>query len=140
MFLALLAAFVFCGQLFAEITFSSPNLNERNEVLFALSHKISGSTEYTTVFKSKIKDGKADFFPQAVTCFPEKLAAFGGAEKLLVRNRYGRAIYDFSEKKLQWISRASAIPENAASPLPAEISATGLWYCDIERLDVFKSR
>ena len=139
-FLTALAAMVLGAPLFAEITFSSPNLNEENEVLFALNHKISGSTEYTTVFKSKIKDGKAEYFPQAVTCFPEKLAAFAGAEKLLVRNRYGRAIYDFGQKKLQWISRASAIPENAASPLPAEISATGLWYCDIERLDVFKGR
>lgn len=138
--LAALAVFAFSAPLFAEITFSSPNLNEENEVLFTLSHKISGSTEYSTVFKSKIKDGKAEKFPEALTCFPERLSVFDGAKKLLVRNRYGRAIYDFGKKKLQWISRVPSIPENAASPLPAEISATGKWYCAIERKDVFKGR
>ncbi|MBO7123613.1 MAG: polysaccharide deacetylase family protein [Treponema sp.] len=139
-FLTAFVVLAFGAPLFAEITFSSPNLNEENEVLFALSHKISGSTEYSTVFKSKIKDGKAEYFPEAITCFPERLAVFDGARKLLIRNRYGRAIYDFGQKKLQWISRADLIPENAASPLPAEISATGKWYCCIERKDVFKGR
>ena len=52
--LALLAALAFCVSAAAEITFSSPNLSEENELLFALTHKISGSAEYTTVFKSKI--------------------------------------------------------------------------------------
>ncbi len=140
LFLTLCAAAVFAAPLFAEITFSSPNLNDEDEVLFSLSHKISGSTEYSTIFKSKIKNGKSESFPQALTCFPERMAVFGGAKKLLVRNRYGRAIYDFGEKKLDWLSRSDFIPENAACPLPAEISATGKWYCDIQRKDVFKGR
>ncbi|MCR5047302.1 MAG: polysaccharide deacetylase family protein [Treponema sp.] len=140
LFFSLCAALFFCGPFFAEITFSSPNLNDDDEVLFSLNHKISGSTEYTTIFKGNIKDGRAEKFPQALTCFPERMAVFGGAKKLLVRNRYGRAVYDFSEKKLSWLSRSSVIPENAACPLPAEISATGKWYCDIERKEVFKGR
>lgn len=138
--LALLAAFAFCFSAAAEITFSSPNLSEDNELLFGLTHKISGSTEYTTVFKSKIVNGKAEAFPQAVTCFPERLSVYQGANRLLVRNRYGRAYYDFSQKKLQWLSQVSSIPEDASAPLPAEISATGKWYCAIERKDVFKGR
>lgn len=140
LFFSLCGALFFCVPLFAEITFSSLNLNDKDEVLFSLNHKISGSTEYTSVFKGKIKNGKAEKFPEALTCFPERMAVFGGAKKLLVRNRYGRAIYDFSDRSLDWLSRVSSIPENAASPLPAEISATGKWYCDIERKDVFKGR
>ncbi len=140
LFLALCAAAFFCAPFFAEITFSSVNLNDADELLFSAEHKISGSTEYSTVFKSKIKNGKAEYFPRAVTCFPERMAVFAGAQKLLVRNRYGRAIYDFGQKKLEWLSRVPAIPENAASPLPAEISATGKWYCELERIDVFWGR
>jgi len=140
MFLTALAVLSLGAPLFAELTFSSPNLNEKNELLFTLSHKISGSAEYSTVFKGKVKDGKAEYFPEALTCFPERLSVFDGASKLLVRNRYGRAIYDFSQKKLKWISRVPSIPENAASPLPAEISSTGRWYCEFERVDVFKGR
>lgn len=139
-FLTAFAALALGAPLFAEITFSSPNLNEQNELLFALNHKISGSTEYSTIFKSKIVNGKAEAFPQAVTCFPERLSVFGATNSLLVRNRYGRAVYDFAQKKLQWLSHVSSLPENAASPLPAEISATGKWYCAIERTDVFKGR
>lgn len=139
-FLTLCATVFMAVPLFSEIAFSSLNLNDKDEVLFSLSHKISGSTEYTTVFKGKIKNGRAEYFPKAVTCFPERLAVFGGANNLLARNRYGRAVYDFSEKKLKWLSHAASIPENAASPLPAEISATGKWYCELERVDVFKGR
>ncbi len=137
---ALLAALALCGPVAAEITFSSPNINEESELLFTISHKISGSTEYSTVFKSKVVNGKAEAFPQALTCFPERLSVFEGASKLLVRNRYGRAVYDFTQKKLRWISRVPSIPETAASPLPAEISGTGKWYCEIERKDMFKGR
>lgn len=137
---ALLAALALCGPVSAEITFSSPNINEESELLFTISHKISGSTEYSTVFKSKVVNGKAEAFPQALTCFPERLSVFEGASKLLVRNRYGRAVYDFTQKKLRWISRVPSIPETAASPLPAEISGTGKWYCEIERKDMFKGR
>ncbi len=139
-FLALCAAAFFCAPFFAEITFSSVNLNDNDEVLFSLGHKISGSTEYSTVFKGRIKDGKAEYFPRAVTCFPERMTVFGGGKKLLLRNRYGRAVYDFEQKKLGWLSRVSAIPENAACPLPAEMSASGKWYCDLEREDIFKGR
>ena len=139
-FLALFAAALFCAPLFCEITFSSANLNDNDELLFALDHKFSGAAEYSTIFKGKIKGGKAEYFPRALTCFPERMAVFGGAQKLLVRNRYGRAVYDFKQKKLDWIGRAAVIPENAASPLPAEISATGRWYCELERVDVFRGR
>ena len=139
-FLTALAALALGAPLFAEITFSSPNLSEQNELLFTLSHKISGSTEYSTVFNGKIENGKSDGFPEAVTCFPERLSIFDGSTKLLVRNRYGRAVYDFTQKKLNWLSRVSAVPETAAAPLPAEISSTGKWYCEIERKDVFKGR
>ena len=140
LFLALCGAAFFCQPFFAEITFSSVNLNDNDELLFSVSHKISGSTEYSAVFKSKVKDGKAEYFPRAVTCFPERMAVFGGGKNLLLRNRYGRAVYDFKNKQLNWLNRAAALPENAASPLPAEISATGFWYCDLERKDVFKGR
>ena len=95
-FLTALAALALGAPLFAEITFSSPNLSEQNELLFTLSHKISGSTEYSTVFSGKIENGKSDGFPEAVTCFPERLSIFDGSTKLLVRNRYGRAVYDFT--------------------------------------------
>ena len=84
-FLTLCAAVFMAVPLFSEIAFSSLNLNDRDEVLFSLSHKISGSTEYTTVFKGKIKNGKAEYFPRAVTCFPERMTVFGGGKKALAQ-------------------------------------------------------
>ena len=61
-FLTLCATVFMAVPLFSEIAFSSLNLNDRDEVLFSLSHKISGSAEYTTVFKGKIKTARRNIF------------------------------------------------------------------------------
>lgn len=139
LFLCVCACFL-SAELFAEISFSSPNLNEKNEVLFALTHDVPGSAEYSTVFKGKIRNGGAEYFPRALTCFPERIEIFEGADKMQIRNRYGRAIYDFSSETLTWAEHVSAFPENAAWALPVAMSANGKWFCSVERKDMLHGR
>ena len=102
-FLALCAAAFFCAPFFAEITFSSVNLNDNDEVLFSLGHKISGSTEYSTVFKGRIKDGKAEYFPRAVTCFPERMTVFGG---VLILSGVWETRWRIPENRQRWIRQS----------------------------------
>ncbi len=138
LFLLIGTALLFSLPLSAEISFSSLNLSKNDEILFSVKADIPGSIGYSTIFKGRIKDGQAESFPRALTCFPEKMEIFEGSKKLQIRNRYGRAIYNFDDNTLVWTRRTVSIPENTAAPLPIAVSATGKWLCEIERKDMFK--
>ena len=125
---------------FAQICFEPLNLSDNDEMFFSLEIKDSYSVESPTVFKTKIKDGVAEYFPHALTCAPEQMAAFAGGKRLQIRNRYGTALYDFAAQNLKWIERADTFVESFSQPLPSSISATGKWYCHLERADLFKAR
>ena len=125
---------------FAQISFAPLNLNEHDEMLFSLETKNSYSVESPTVFKTKIQNGAAEYFPNALTCIPEQITAFAGGQKLQIRNRYGTAFYDFSSQSLKWIERAGTFADNFSPPLPSSISETGRWLCSLERTDLFKAR
>lgn len=137
----LVAIVLFCTSLsFAQIYFEPLNLNEHDEMFFSLEIKNSYSVESTTVFKTKIQDGVAEYFPHALTCVPEQMAAFAGGEKLQIRNRYGTAFYDFSSQSLKWVERAATFADSFSQPLPSAMSATGKWSCCLERTDLLKAR
>lgn len=139
--IALAAIALFGASLsFAQIYFEPLNLSDNDEMLFSLEIRNSYSVESPAVFKTKIQDGVAEYFPLALTCIPEQMAAFADGKKLQVRNRYGMAIYDFASKSLKWIERTGTFADSFSQPLPASISATGKWFCSLERTDLFKAR
>ena len=138
-FLAAISIF-FMANCFSKIAFSSLNLNERDETLFALKQNFSDANEFSTIFQTKIKNGKAEFFPRAITCFPEQMQALDFGRKLQIKNRFGQAVYDFSSGTLQWTERAQSFQESQALPLPSTFSNTGKWYCSFEKKEFFKGR
>lgn len=133
-------SFFFVANGFSKIAFSSLNLNERDEMLFALKQNFPGANESSTIFQTKIKNGKAEFFPRAITCFPEQMQALDFGRKLQIKNRFGQAVYDFSSGTLQWTERVQSFQESQAFPLPAAFSSTGKWYCSFEKNELFKGR
>ena len=133
-------SFFFAANGFPKVVFSSLNLNERDETLFALKQNFSNANEFSTIFQTKIKNGKAEFFPRAITCFPEQMQALDFGRKLQITNRFGQAVYDFSSESLQWTERVQSFNEIQASPLPAAFSSTGKWYCTFEKIALFKAR
>ena len=138
-FLAAISIF-FTANCFSEIAFSSLNLNERDETLFALKQNFSDANEFSTIFQTKIKNGKAEFFPRAITCFPEQMQALDFGRKLQIKNRFGQAVYDFSSGTLQWTERAQSFQEGQALSFPTTFSNTGKWYCSFEKKEFFKGR
>lgn len=133
-------SFFFAANGFSKIAFSSLNLNERDETLFALKQNYSGANEFSTIFQTKIKNGVAEFFPRAITCFPEQMQALDFGRKLQIKNRFGKAVYDFSSGTLQWTERAQSFHEGQAFSLPSAFSNTGKWYCSFEKKELFKGR
>ena len=133
-------SFLFAASGFSKIAFSSLNLNERDEMLFALKQNFSGANEFSTIFRTKIKNGKAEFFPRAITCFPEQMQTLDFGRKLQIKNQFGQAVYDFSSGTLQWTERAQSFQESQAFSLPAAFSNTGKWYCSFEKKELFKGR
>lgn len=134
------ATIVFAANGFSKIAFAPLDLNERDEVLFALKQTVSGATDISTIFQTKIKNGTAEFFPRAVTCFPECMSALDFGRKLQIKNRFGQAVYDFSSGTLQWTEHAQSFQEGCAFPFPAAFSNTGKWYCSFEKKELFKGR
>lgn len=133
-------SFFFVANGFSKIAFSSLNLNERDETLFALKQNFPVANESSAIFQTKIKNGKVEFFPRAITCFPEQMQALEFGRKLQIKNRFGQAVYDFSSGSLQWTERVQSFQESQAFPLPAAFSNTGKWYCSFEKKELFKGR
>ena len=119
----------------SEISTGSLNVNDRNQALFTLRHDFAGSIPYSTLF---IKDIESSGEPVPLTCYPEKMELMEKGCRIQIRNRYGRAEYDFHKRKLEWKERVDAIPENAVNLTPENISADGKYLTGIKRVSMFQ--
>ncbi|ULQ59417.1 polysaccharide deacetylase family protein [Brucepastera parasyntrophica] len=83
----------------AEIGFSSPDINNRNEVLFSIKADIPGGGSYDTLFVKELDNGKMD----QLTFYPEAMESLSNGRILQVRNRFGTGRYDTVTNSFQWI-------------------------------------
>lgn len=85
--------------LFAEISFLSPDINNRNEVLFSVKATIPGRESYQTLFMHSIDTGKMD----QLTFYPEAMESLGGGTLLQIRNRFGTGRYNTQTDTFSWV-------------------------------------
>lgn len=125
-----------CPLIFAGISFDNLTIDSDNNVLYKINHSFSGAVSYDTLFSIKLNGEKSvgpDNLPDILTCYPEDLSSFNGGNLMQVRNRYGTALYDFSNDSLKWIARSSIIPEKAETLSPITASPDGLWCVFVKK-------
>jgi len=81
---------------FPEVSFSAPDINPDNEVLFSVSARIPGSHSYETLFQKSLETGTVD----QLTFFPEKMESLGNGSVVQVRNRFGMIRYSVPTGKI----------------------------------------
>lgn len=101
-------------------TFGGLDLNERDELLFTVSQ------EYKTLFSVQLAKQGLDSEFKKLTCYPELLTPLPFSDSLLIRNKYGSAVYSNVEKTLKWISDSEDLR-------PIKMSPDGKWLCYVEK-------
>ncbi len=121
--------------LFAGISFHSPAINDKDQVLYTVCHNIQGTKPYNTLFYTKINEGKSKSEHLPLTCYPEQFNYLPSSNSLRIHNRYGTAFYSFDTNSFRWSKLLSVIPKNHGRCTPVSISPDGQYYCYIQRFD-----
>ncbi len=117
----------------AKISFGDFDLNSNDEVLFALKQNMAGTSSYSSLFYSKLKDGESLGTPDLLTCYPEQMELLEDGNVLQLRNRYGTGRYNTKTDSFVWEERTKNIPVNSLPVSPYSISADGQWLVKIEK-------
>ncbi len=117
----------------AKISFGEFDLNSNDEVLFALKQNMAGTSSYSSLFYSKLKDGESSGTPDLLTCYPEQMELLEDSTVLQLRNRYGTGRYNTKTDSFEWVERTKNIPVNSLPVSPYSISSDGQWLVKIEK-------
>lgn len=118
--------------LHAQVKFENPQINSDNKILFTVSHDLSGTVSYRTLFMA---DATRTESTKILTCFPERMELLSNGAVLQIRNRYGTARYSVADSTLGWIKREDSIPADAKAMLPQAVSPDGKWACFVRKTD-----
>ena len=117
----------------AKISFGTFDLNQNDEVLFALKQNMAGTSSYSSLFYSKLKNGESLGAPDLLTCYPEQMELLEDGTVLQIRNRYGTGKYNSKLDTFAWTERTAGIPVNSLPVAPYSISSDGKWLVKIEK-------
>ncbi len=126
--------YLFCAvfPVFAQISFLSPDINARNDVLFTVKADIPGREPYKTLFLHSIDTGKMD----QLTFYPEALESLSGGTVLQLRNRFGAGRYSTRTSSFAWMEDTKAFYSGgeAGFGMLADVkpSPDGRWQVSIE--------
>ncbi len=128
--------FAFIFSAISEISFDNPQINESNKILFTVTHDLTGTHSYRTLFTVDAANNKK---VDVLTCFPEKMELLSDGKMLQIRNRYGVARYSFVDSNLTWISRFSTFPSDAKCLEMQSVSSDGKWIVYLKKTGSVKS-
>lgn len=119
--------------LYGEITFSTPVLNSRNEILFGVTHSQPGEFSYTALFSAGLDTPDAQ--PLQLTCFPEQMSLLNNGSVLRIKNRYGISLYSVVAGSLMHTPAGltEAVPSRPVSPAVESVSPDGKWICTVKK-------
>ena len=117
----------------AKISFGTFDLNSNDEILFALKQNMAGTSSYSSLFYSKLKNGESAGTPDLLTCYPEQMELLEDGSVLQLRNRYGIGRYNTKTDSFAWTERTDGIPVNSLPVSPYSISTDGKWLVKIEK-------
>ena len=124
--LALCASLLSASLLSAEISFSSPDINQKNSVLFTVKANVPGNGSYETLFMKDLASGRLE----QLTFYPESMESLSSGGILQVRSRFGTGRYDtrtdsFTCLTITALSTQAASPASGVSP-PSRRAPTGV--------------
>jgi peptidoglycan/xylan/chitin deacetylase (PgdA/CDA1 family) len=119
--------------IFADISFEKPVINDQNTLLFLVNQDFPGCPSYQTAFSGEV--ASAQNAVHILTCYPEKMELLSGGSILQVRNRYGTARYSTEDQSLAWITSMKHLPEESFRQAPQAVSPDGRWVCFIRKND-----
>ena len=126
--------------LFADVSFSAPDINARNEVLFTVTADIPGAASYQTLFVKNIDSGKTD----QLTFYPEAMESLLSGSVLQIRNRFGTGRYDSRSDAFSWIDDYKPFRSGGAVGFGVlnEVapSPDGKWQVSIEPVSCARGR
>ncbi|MBQ5999041.1 MAG: hypothetical protein IJL70_06180 [Treponema sp.] len=131
-FYAILTCSVF-SPAFSGIKFGAAEINDKDEIVYTVSHTIPGTVSYGSLFTAKISNGVLGSEPEMVTCFPEKMEMLSGGAILQIRNRYGIAWLNTKTREFSWRTYTPSIPLNSMRLAPMSVSPDGKWLCYCEK-------
>lgn len=114
----------------AQVRFERPEINDESKILFTLSHNLTETFSYKTLFMA---DAMEAGNVKILTCFPEKLEVLSNGEVLQVRNRYGTARYSVQDSSLAWVHTFEELPAFAKNASPISVSPDGKWGCYVKK-------
>ena len=117
----------------AKISFEAFDLNSNDEILFTLKQNMAGTSSYSSLFYSKLKNGESAGTPELLTCYPEQMELLEEGSVLQLRNRYGTGLYNTKTDSFYWAERTEGIPVNSLPVSPYSISSDGKWLVKIEK-------
>ena len=117
----------------AQVSFENPDLNSKNEVLFAVNTDIPGSPAYRTLFWA---DASQPATSKIISCYPEALELLSGGDALQLRNRFGTARYSIADGTLSWLSRSDSVPADAIRLEPYAVSPDGKYECFVRKTSI----
>ena len=118
---------------FSGVKFGAAEINEKDEIVYTVSHNIPGTVSYSALLTATISDGVLGSEPQMITCFPEKMEMLDGGAILQIRNRYGSAWLNTKTNEFNWKTYSSSIPLNSMRLAPMSVSPDGKWFCYCEK-------
>ncbi len=126
---------------FAKISFGTPDINDKNEIVYTVNYETTGSHSYSSAFYSMLKEG-SKVQKQMISCYPEQMELLSLMDKkvLQIRNRYGTARYYTATDTVSWIKKVEDIPLNAGVTTPYAPSEDGKWICYIEKTGISSGR
>jgi len=128
----IIISFLIVFPVFSEVSFSDPDVNPGNEVLFSVSAEIPGAGSYQTLFNKSLNVGSIE----QLTFFPECLESLQSGRIIQIRNRFGTVRYDIASGFSTWVEERKPFIAGGsilAGVLPAvSTSPDGHWQVFIE--------
>jgi peptidoglycan/xylan/chitin deacetylase (PgdA/CDA1 family) len=124
----------------AEISFRSPDINSKNEVLFTVRADIPGKGSYDTLCLKNIDAG----IIEQLTFYPERMESLSGGAILQIRNRFGTGRFNTATGVFSWIRDFRPFFEGGTPALgvlgDVSVSPDGRWIVSIEAVTYSRGR
>ena len=138
--LALCASLLSASLLSAEISFSSPDINQKNSVLFTVKANVPGNGSYETLFMKDLASGRLE----QLTFYPESMESLSSGGILQVRSRFGTGRYDTRADSFSWLDDYRPFYSGGlagfGSLAPVAPSPDGRWQVSIEPVSAARGR
>lgn len=86
--------------LFSQISFTSVDINNKNDVLFTIRTSTPGKSDYTTLFKKKVDSS----IIEQLTFYPESLHSYDQGRILQIQNRFGTGRFNTKTNEFSFLS------------------------------------